>query len=74
MSYENINKNYGLKIFKNPNTLNYNLFNLFFKINIASYKNDEDIMNYHKLGYLKTNIDSTSLANFLSEKINEKQK
>ena len=42
MFYKNINKNYGLKIFKNPNTLNYNLFNFFFKINVASFKDDQE--------------------------------
>ena len=31
MIYQKINKNFGVKIFKNPNTLNYNLFNFFFK-------------------------------------------
>ena len=73
MFYENINKNYGLKIFNNPNTLNYNLFNLFFKRNVASFKDDQELTNYHNLGYLKTKVDSSSLANFLKEEIDKEK-
>jgi len=73
MFYKNINKNYGLKIFKNPNTLNYNLFNFFFKINVASFKDDQELTNYHNLGYLKTNVDSSFLANFLKDEINKNE-
>jgi hypothetical protein len=68
MILHKINKNFGVKIFKNPNTLNYNLFNFFFKRNIVD--NNEGLLNsYHKLGYLRPDVDSKELANFLSNKI-----
>ena len=73
MLFENINKKFGLKLFKNPNTLNYNLFNMLFKLNDANFNQDIDLTNYHKTGFLKTSIDSFSLASFLSEEI-KKQK
>ena len=50
MFYKNINKNYGLKIFKKFQLINYNLFNFFFKINVASFKDDQELTNYHNLG------------------------
>ena len=28
--YKKLNKKFGVKIFKNPNTINYNLFNIFY--------------------------------------------
>ena len=31
INLDELNKNFGIKLFKNPNTLNYNLFNYFFK-------------------------------------------
>ena len=70
MISQKINKNFGVKIFKNPNTLNYNLFNFFFKKNIVD--NNEEVLNfYHNLGYLKPHVDCKELASFLSEKIQE---
>jgi len=70
MILDKINKSFGVKIFKNPNSLNYNLFNFFFKKNIADY-NDNLISSYHNLGYFKPNVDSKELANFISNKIKE---
>lgn len=70
MLLDKINKSFGVKIFKNPNSLNYNLFNFFFKKNIADY-NDNLISSYHDLGYFKPNVDSKELANFISRKIKE---
>ena len=52
MILDKINKSFGVKIFKNPNSLNYNLFN-FFKKNIVD-NNEELISSYHNLGYFKT--------------------
>ena len=69
MILDKINKSFGVKIFKNPNSLNYNLFN-FFKKNIAD-NNEELISSYHNLGYFKPNVDSKELANFISNKIKE---
>ena len=70
MLLNKINKNFVVKIFKNPNSLNYNLFNFFFKRNIVD--NNEGLLNsYHKLGYLKPDVDSKELANFLSQKIKD---
>ena len=70
MIFQKINKNFGVKIFKNPNTLNYNLFNFFFKKNIVD-DNEKFLSSYHNLGYFKPHIDSKELANFLSSKIQE---
>ena len=68
MLLEKINKSFGVKFFKNPNTLNYNMFNFFFKRNIVG--TNEDLQRtYHNLGYLKPKVDSKDLANFLSNKI-----
>lgn len=66
---ENINKSFGVKLFKNPNTLNYNLFNFFYKKFIADKNNEDQLIAYHNLGYIKPNIDSKNLAIFLSNKI-----
>ena len=66
---ENINKSFGVKLFKNPNTLNYNLFNFFYKKFINYKKNENQLIAYHNLGYIKPNIDSKNLAIFLSNKI-----
>ena len=68
MLLANINKTFGIKFFKNPNTLNYNLFNFFFRKNIVDI-NDNLIRTYHELGYLKPKVNSKDLANFLSDKI-----
>jgi len=70
MLLHKINKNFGVKIFKNPNSLNYNLFNLFFKKNIVD-DNEELLNSYHNLGYLRPDVDSMELANFLSQKIQD---
>ena len=66
MIYQKINKNFGVKIFKNPNTLNYNLFN-FFQKNIVD-GNEKFLSSYHNLGYFKPHIDSKELANYLLKK------
>ena len=70
MIYQKINKNFGVKIFKNPNTLKYILFNFFFKKNIVD-GNEKFLSSYHNLGYFKPHIDSKELANYLSKKIQE---
>lgn len=70
MILSKLNKNLGVKLFNNPNSLNYNLFNLFFKKNIANF-NDDQIKQYHELGFLKPNLDSYELAKYLSDEINK---
>ena len=69
MMLSKINKNLGITLFKNPNTLNYNLFNFFFKKNLVNF-NDNKIKKYHELGFLKPNINSLKLSKYLSNKIN----
>ena len=68
MILNKINKSFGIKLFKNPNTLNYNLFNFFFKKNIVDV-NEKSLGLYHDLGYMKPNVNSKEIAKFLSEKI-----
>ena len=68
MILEKINRSFGVKLFKNPNTLNYNLFNFFFKKNIVNI-NEKYLSPYHDLGYMKPNVDSKEIAKFLSDKI-----
>lgn len=70
MLLHQINKNFGVKIFKNPNSLNYNLFNFFLRKNIVN-DNEKLLNSYHNLGYLKPDVDSRELANFLSQKIQD---
>ena len=68
MILNKINKSFGIKLFKNPNTLNYNLFNFFFKKNIVDV-NEKSLGLYHDRGYMKPNVNSKEIAKFLSEKI-----
>ena len=65
----NLNKNLGISLFSNPNNLNYNLFNFFFKKNISNYKNSKLLEKYHKDGFLKTDINSNELVDFLSKEV-----
>jgi hypothetical protein len=68
MILEKINKSFGVKLFKNPNTLNYNLFNFFLKKYVIN-KNVDILKSYHNLGYIKPNVDSVEIAKYLSKKI-----
>ena len=72
MILNKLNKNLGVVFFKNPNSLNYNLFNLFFKKNIANFQNSQ-IKDYHELGFLKPDINSYELAKYLSNEINKSE-
>ena len=65
----NINKNFGIKLFKNPNTLNYNIFNYFFKKKISNQINDDLIKSYHESGFIKPKIKLSSLAFYIKEKL-----
>ena len=65
----NLNKNLGISLFNNPNNLNYNLFNFFFKKNISNYKNSKLLEKYHIDGFLKTDINSNELVDFLSKEV-----
>jgi hypothetical protein len=72
MNLDEINKSFGIKFFNNPNTLNYNLFNYFFKRKIENkIKNDELIKDYHKLGYIKPKLNFTSLAKYINDNLKE---
>ena len=73
MILSRLNKNLGVTLFNNPNSLNYNIFNLFFKKNIANFNADQ-IKQYHELGFLKPNLDSYELAKYLSDEINKKER
>ena len=68
MLLSKLNKNLGITLFNNPNTLNYNLFNFFFKKNLTN-SNDSEMKRYHELGFLRPNINSLKLSEFLSSKI-----
>jgi len=54
-----INGNLGKYIFKNPNTLYYNLFNKLHRVLIANKElESEEINQYLKNGFFKTKINS----------------
>ena len=72
MNLHRINKNFGIKFFKHPNNLNYNIFNFFFRKKIKKKIDNDLVKNYHDLGYIKLNINDFELANYLSNRINEK--
>ena len=72
MNLHRINKNFGIKFFKHPNNLNYNIFNFFFRKKIKKKIDNDLVKNYHNLGYIKLNINDFELANYLSNRINEK--
>ena len=68
--YRNINSKLSLILFGNPNRLNYNIFNLFYKIAIS--KNDiksEKIYNLKKKGYFKASEASKELVDLINENI-----
>ena len=70
MNLDEINKNLGIKLFNNPNTLNYNLFNYFFKLKIVNRINNDDLIkNYHELGFAKPKLNFSLLANCINENL-----
>jgi hypothetical protein len=72
MNLDEINKNFGLKLFNNPNTLNYNLFNYFLKRKIANRINNDDLIkNYYELGFIKPKLNFSSLANYINENLKQ---
>lgn len=65
-----INTNFGKYLFNNPNTLYHNIFNKLHLNFIADKKfNDEEIKQYLKKGFFKTNINSTNLSKDISSEI-----
>ena len=66
---DKLNSTLGAPIFKNTNTLNNNFFNYLYKKNIIINEMDEDIRKFHTDGYLKTNVNSTNLCDYLSKQI-----
>ena len=72
--FSNLNKNLGILLFNNPNTLNYILFNKLYSYFILKKKNmDNLILQYHQKGYTKTKDKSLDLVNFINENIVSKQ-
>ncbi len=68
--YDKINKNMGIKIFNNPNNLNYNFFNILYKKLIMKKNFEVDfIKRYYEKGFFKTNQNSIKLVNFINENI-----
>ena len=65
-----INGNLGKYIFKNPNTLYYNLFNkLHLKLIANKDLENEDIKEYLKKGFFKTKINSVEFCKYISSEI-----
>ena len=62
-----INGNLGKYIFKNPNTLYYNLFNKLHRVLIANKElESEEINQYLKNGFFKTKINSVDFCKYVS--------
>ena len=62
-----INGNLGKYIFKNPNTLYYNLFNKLHRVLIANKElESEEIKQYLKNGFFKTKINSVDFCKYVS--------
>ena len=68
-----INNNFGKYLFKNPNTLYYNLFNKLHQ-NFIANKNfeTENIKKYFEKGFFKTKINSINFCKYIASEI-EKQ-
>ena len=63
-----LNKNLGVLLFKNPNTLYYNFFNLFFKKNIVNKFNNDVVINFKEKGFI---IPKVNLKDFCLNLQNE---
>ena len=67
-----INKHGGVILFNSPNTLTYSLFNFFYNKLIINLKGaDEDILSFHKNGYLKSRINLSKEIDELKKILNE---
>lgn len=65
-----INKHFGKFFFGNPNSLYYNIFNKMHFHFIANKNHNESIINeYVKKGFVKTNINSKALCEYISSEI-----
>ncbi len=65
-----LNKNLGITLFKNPNTLNYILFDKLYSLFVLKDKTTEDeIAEYHNKGFVKTNYTSPELVDFVNNNI-----
>lgn len=68
--YKKINKNMGVKIFGNPNSVNYNLFNILYdKFILRKETEKEYLKNFYKDGYFKTEIVSKDLVDLINDQI-----
>ncbi len=67
-----INKHGGVVLFNSPNTLTYSLFNFLYNKLIINLKGaDEDILSFHKNGYLKSRINLSKEIDELKKILNE---
>ena len=65
-----LNKNLGITLFKNPNTLNYILFDKLYSLFVLKDKATEnEISEYHKKGFVKTKYTSPELVDFINKNI-----
>ena len=67
--YKKLNKKFGVKIFKNPNTINYNLFNIFYDRFIQKKINISYIEEFNKNGYFKVKDASSNLVELINDRI-----
>lgn len=68
--YTKYNKNLGIKFFNNPNTINYNIFNILYKNLIMRNKLSNDHINeFHKKGFFKTKVSSNKLVELINDKV-----
>tara|TARA_B100000989_G_C19529770_1_gene468951 strand:+ start:1414 stop:2340 length:927 start_codon:yes stop_codon:yes gene_type:complete len=69
-----LNKNLGLLLFNNPNTINYIIFNKFYSKFISKIKDlGDDALEFHKNGFVKTKDKSLKLVDFINNNIINKQ-
>ena len=70
--FYHINNNFGKFLFKNPNTLYYNLFNKL-HLNLIANKNfeSEEIKQYINKGFFKPKINSIDFCKNISSEINK---
>ena len=60
----------GVKIFGNPNTVNYNLFNILYdKFILRKETEKEYLKKFYKDGYFKTEVVSKDLVDLINDQI-----
>ena len=67
-----INKNWGILLFKNPNTLTYGIFNFLYDKYVVNLNNiNNDIRFFHERGYLKPDLNFKAEVIDLVESLDE---